>query len=412
MESDKRSLDLILKISEICNFKCSFCSSTTLGESESDYLDIQYVFDFLHRFPNTNTIIINGGEPILKQHLSFYVKLIDFLDKNNYRASIAITSNLWDFFKNPDRWIELFKNPRVGVTTSFQYNNPAYPNTGRLKPNFEHYTEADFWKISDLFLDKIGYRPDFISVIDETNCHLAIKNVELAKKMSNNNIPTGFNSETKTAVECKLNYVMKSGPIKYYTKKDGTVIKQGAADSSFVMGEIYKIHVEIWKLGLFPWEHSTKEMMKVLKDSGKSTICPLNRSCDSGIRVLNPTSNKTSGKSSVINRYFSCPAFSDKLDSVASIDYQKEIKEGDFFTPLQKTSNLNSLKKSCYFCPLFNICNGCRSTISDFKQKGGEVIEKHCQIMKSLAPDILKSNGFSDVEISKMITPYKQEFLV
>lgn len=402
-------MNLIIKISSICNFKCSFCSSSKLSSDDSDYLDIQYVFDFLHRFPNTSTIIVNGGEPILKQHLSFYEKLIDFLDMHKYKASLAITSNLWDFYKNPERWVELFKNPRVGITTSFQFDDSNKPHTGRLKPDFTQYTESDFWKVSDLFLEKIGYRPDFISVIDETNSHLAIKNVELAKKMSDNVPPTGFSSEKKLGVECKLNYVMKSGPIKTYVKSDGTVIKQGAAESLFVMGEIYKIHVDIWKKNLFHWDHSTKEMMKVLKDYGKSTICPLNRDCDSGIRVLNPTSNKKNKSSTIINRYFSCPAFSDKLDSIASIDFNREVKEQEFFTPLQKAENLNSLKKSCYFCPLFNICNGCRSTISDFKQKGGAIIEKHCKIMKSLAPDILKSNGFSDLEISKMISPYKQE---
>ena len=64
-------------------------------------------------------------------------------------------------------------------------------------------------------LEYIGYRPDFISVITDENEKFAIKNVELAQKMSEDQEPKEtlhyFNPHKKIGVECKLNYAMASG---------------------------------------------------------------------------------------------------------------------------------------------------------------------------------------------------------
>ena len=54
---------------------------------------------------------------------------------------------------------------------------------------------------------------DFISVITEENVHNAVKNVRLAKQMSNYEEPEftldALNKENKIVVECKLNYAMQ-----------------------------------------------------------------------------------------------------------------------------------------------------------------------------------------------------------
>lgn len=390
-------MDLVIKINSVCQFKCGFCSSPFLSDSPKDNLSINYVFDFLKRFPETRTIICNGGDPILKMNKPFLEKLIEHLDRNNYPTSIAITSNLWDFKLHPERWVDIFKNKRVGVTTSFQYDDP-FSLKGRLKPDFTLYTEKDFWEISDLFLEKVGYRPDFISVITDENKHLAIKNVELAKKMSNGIIPKSFSTGEKTGVECKLNYVMASGSIREFKTKKG-VFQQGASKNTFKISDIYEIYLDVWKLGLHPWEYSTREMMKVIKDSGCSTSCPLNKKCDEGIRVLNPD-----------NSMYSCPAMSDDREELSAIDFNQEIYGNKFFTPIQDDKKYTTLKKSCINCPMFNICNGCKKTISDYHRKGGLVIEDHCKKMKELSPEILRANGFKEDEITNMVTPYKQEY--
>ena len=102
-------------------------------------------------------------------------------------------------------------------------------------------------------LEYCGYRPDFISVITEENVHNAVKNVRLAKQMSNYEEPEGtldaLNKENKIGVECKLNYAMASGEQK----------------NPFLLSDIYKIYVDIWRMGLAPWEFNTKQMMTTLK---------------------------------------------------------------------------------------------------------------------------------------------------
>ena len=50
------------------------------------------------------------------------------------------------------RWVDLFNNDRVGITTSFQYGG------GRLKGDYTEFTEEDFWKCSDAMLEYCGYR--------------------------------------------------------------------------------------------------------------------------------------------------------------------------------------------------------------------------------------------------------------
>mgnify|MGYP001197605094 FL=1 len=361
-------MELIIKPTELCNFKCTFCSSTKIAEHGKVVLDHEHIFRFLKRYPNTNTIIVNGGDPLMMDP-DYYWKIIDYLDEHEMSTSIALTTNLWPFYKKPSKWKALFNNERIGVTTSFNYGD------GRLKGDFSLFTVEDFWRVSDAMLEHCNYRPDFIAVVTDSNDHLAMKNVELAVEMSDGVEPGGtlhnFARNNKTGVECKLNYAMSSGE----------------QDRPYLLSKIYKTYVDIWEAGLAPWEFNTKQMMKRLK--GNATSCPQNRRCDEGIRSMNPGGD-----------YYSCGAFGDDMEK--PIDFEKEMN-GDFFTPLQDSFELASMKKSCYTCPMFEICNGCRKTVKDFKRH--KVVEAHCKIMKTVAPKILKANGLEGVEV----TPYVNE---
>ena len=350
-------MELIIKPTEQCNFKCTFCSSTRIAKHKSDILAHDYIFNFLKRFPRTKTIIVNGGDPLMMEP-NYYWKIIDYLDKHELSTSLALTTNLWPFYKNPQKWTPLFSNERVGITTSFNYGD------GRLKGDYSLFTEDDFWKCSTAMLEYIGYRPDFISVITNDNEHLALKNVELAKEMSYGVQPKGtlhnYNRSEKIGVECKLNYAMASGDQK----------------NPYLLSKIYEIYLQVYNKGLVPWEFNTKQMMKRL--STHATSCPQCRSCDEGIRALNPGGD-----------YYSCGAFGDDQDE--SIDFNLEMK-GEFFTPLQNNINLLSLKEECFSCPMFNICNGCKKTIKDLKE--ADVVELHCVRMKKIAEEIVKTNVF------------------
>ena len=343
-------MDLIIKPTERCNFKCTFCSSTHITDDSTLELDLDYVYKFLKRYPETNTIIVNGGDPLMMKP-SYYWDLIEHLDTIGSRATISFTSNLWPFYKNPSKWVDLFNHPRLGITTSFQYGG------GRLKGDLSEFSEEDFWNVSDMMLEKVGYRPDFISVITEENEHLAIKNVELAKKMG---------------VVCKLNYALSSGPpVKFKN------IVMGQSGKPYLLAKIYEVYVDIWKAGLTEWEYNTTQMVNRL--SKGNTTCPQNRACDSGIRTLQPSGD-----------YYSCGAFGD--DMKYSINFEEEMSGAKVF-PLRFQPELLSLKNSCMTCPMFEICNGCKKTISDLKEHN--LVETHCYKMKQLAPDIIEANGLT-----------------
>lgn len=336
-------MDLIIKPTELCNFSCTFCSSTHIADDgKAQKLPLDMVFDFLDRFPDTNTIIVNGGDPLMMP-VEYYDKIIEFLDRKNLRATLSLTTNLWDFYKKPDKWTPLFKKKqRVSVATSFNYGD-----TRRVTPSVV-YTEELFWKVSDLMLERVGYRPGFISVITDENESTALDNVRLAKRMG---------------VECKLNYAMASG----------------AQSRPFLLGKIYRLYLQVYNEGLAPWEYNTKQMTVRLKSG--ITTCPLARECDSHIRCIQPNGS-----------YYSCGSFGDdhfEDQGKYSIDFKKEVKEGKFFTPLKDHFEIQRMKDECLTCPMFKICNGCHKTIKDYKNRG--LVEEHCQIMKANASEILST---------------------
>jgi radical SAM protein with 4Fe4S-binding SPASM domain len=345
-------MDLIIKPTEACNFKCTFCSSTNISEDKAAKLDLDYVFQFLERFPETRTIIVNGGDPLMMPP-QYYWDIIKYLDEHNLQTTISFTTNLWPFYKNPEKWKELFKHRRMGITTSFQYGG------GRLKHDLTEFSEEDFWAVSDAMLEHVGYRPDFISVITDENEHLALENVHLAKRMG---------------VECKLNYAMSSGPPR---KFKGIIM--GQEGRPYLLAKAYELYVKIWEMGLTDHEFNTKQMVKRLKGAG--TTCPQNRECDGGIRTLQPSGD-----------YYSCGSFGD--DRVHPIDFKAEMNGPKVF-PLRFQPELQSLKQGCFTCPMFQICNGCKKTISDLKQHS--LAEAHCVKMKALAPKIIEANGLTGI---------------
>lgn len=322
---------------------------------------LEDVYRFLERYPQTRTIIVNGGDPLMMPP-QYYWDLIAHLDARGLETTISLTTNLWAFYKKPQMWEELFRHPRVGVATSFQYGN------ARLKGNLTPFTEEEFWAISDLMLERVGYRPTFIAVITPENEDTVIQTVELAKRMG---------------VVCKVNYAVGSGtPIEFKG------IRIGNRDRHYLLADIYERYLEIYRAGLADWEHNTQQMLAVMKSY--HTICPLNRDCDVGIRSLQPS-----------GRYYSCGAFGD--DDEYRIDFEQEM-QGAFFRPLQNPELL-SLKSSCFSCPMFEICNGCKKTIHEMKR--GKMVERHCRKMKTLAPEILEISGLAGV-VSP--TPYVQEY--
>lgn len=337
-------MDLILKPNLACNFKCTFCSSTNIAPDTSTTLSLDIVREFLIRYPRTRTIIINGGDPLIVQP-SYYFKLIELLDELKMNSRISFTSNLYPFYLKPEKWLDLFLHPRVGVNTSFQYQ-------GRLKHDLTNYTEEEFWKVSNLFLDKVGYRPDFISVITNETMNDSIRLVELAKKMN---------------VVCKLNYANGSGKVVEFKG-----IKIGNENNAFITAKAYRTYVEIFDKGLADYEFNTQQLIKTLFE--EHTICPLSIECDSGIRCLQPNGD-----------YYSCGSFGD--DQLYPIDFKEEMS-GKKILPIQQDYSIRVMKEECYTCFNFKLCNGCKRSVYDMKNQ--DSVDIHCKIMKSLIPDFIR----------------------
>ena len=349
-------MDLILKPTQACNFKCTFCSSTQITDDDKTVLDLQYVYRFLERYPETTNIIINGGDPLMLRP-DYYWQILDHLEEKGMdHVTLSLTSNLWPFYKNQKKWAPLFQHPKVEVCTSFQYGG------GRLKGDLTEFSEEDFWKVSDAMLETTGKRPEFISVVTYENVDRATKNVALAKEMG---------------VVCKLNYAMSSG---VQTIDPRTGHTMGHLGKPFVLADIYEIYCDLWDMGLEEYEHNTRQMSVRLRQD-EHTTCPQNRRCDESIRTLQPSGD-----------YYSCGSFGD--DRAYAIDFEQEMA-GEKITVLQNEPELQSLKHACYACPMFQICNGCRKTIKDLKDNN--LVERHCKKMKTLAPRIIAINELTGV---------------
>lgn len=319
-------MELIIKPTVKCDFACTFCSSPNLSKDKTDTLSLSSIKDFLLKHPDTNTIIVNGGDPLMLSP-TYYFDIIELLEELGMETSLSFTTNLNNFFLFPDKWVELFKHPRVGVTTSFNYGD------GRRKSKNEVYTVDDFKASSDLFLDRIGYRPDFISVITKDNIDTALDNVYLAKELD---------------VECKLNYVLCSGKSK----------------DTIPLYKIYSIYLDIIKLGLEKYEYNSKQLLQIMDED--HTTCPLNRNCDEHIRTLHPDGKE-----------YWCGAFAD--DGLYEINETRDSEVGlDFMDRF--------IKSDCLTCEMFEICNGCYKKISDIRL--GD-IEEHCVGMLSIKEEIL-----------------------
>lgn len=179
-------MELIIKATGRCNFKCDFCSA-----GKSDIQHQTYLHEAIKKqisILKPSSLIINGGEPLLAGK-SYFEELL-----NASQCHIAIISNLKAFEEAPEYWTPLFLNPRISVVTSFQFGNRRKINDDVV------YTEQHFKKVCSLFKEKVGYVPMFISVISAENEKLALDHIKLARELGticklNPLLPLGISAE-------------------------------------------------------------------------------------------------------------------------------------------------------------------------------------------------------------------------
>lgn len=348
IEFDKKQMVLIIKPTEACNFSCTFCSSTNLVADKTSRLELEKIYAFLKRYPLTETIFVVGGDPLMMSP-KYYEDLLAHIEENGYKTNISLTTNLWAFYKNPEKWAPLFLRDDVEIGTSFQYGDGRQISPGVV------FTEEVFIKVLNKFKE---YIPDkelcFLAVISEENEHQALDHVHLAKRLN---------------IQCRLVYASMSG----------------LESKPYPLSKLYSIFLQIWKMGLAKYEQTSLAISD--KIYGLEGACPMSRNCDHWMRSLNPD-----------GRYFTCGPFNDDLEPKNEIDFESEVVLGEkFHLPLQSWKEVQYLKDECISCKMFQVCNGCRKHVKDLKDSN--MVAEHCSHMTMImdeltvmaeSPDILK----------------------
>lgn len=323
-------MELIINPTNKCNFDCTFCSAHNISKGE---IDRDRLYKYLKcKADEINIIIFNGGDPLMMDP-DFYYGILDITQK--YDIPISLTTNLLDFYNHPDKWTKLFMTKNVGVITSYNHNSKSR----RLK-NGTVYDQNMFIKVINLFYDKIGYKPSFISVIEEENAIETMKDTVIFAKV--------------IGTTCKLNKVLQYGKqtdyyprykfITHYTKAMYDLINQG-------------IKVE-------RYETNFRNIHNFFNN--KSSCCPLNRRCHNSILCINtdfkfyPCANMATN-----NKLY------EKYNTKTSHNFSQEYQ---------------CIKDDCVLCDQFNLCNSCRSYVEECIRNKDE--QEYCLNMHSYYPYI------------------------
>lgn len=167
-------MDLIIKPTGRCNFCCTFCSASELHTREDPYHVHPKMREYIEKV-KPSTVIITGGDPLMMEP-EFYYELRDIVGD---KVNLSATTNMKNFYLNPDKWKDLFSEEWFNITTSFQYGN------GRMWDKNTVYDEDLFLRVMDRYHEYVKNRrlPTFISVIGHDNEQYAIDHVRLAKRI-------------------------------------------------------------------------------------------------------------------------------------------------------------------------------------------------------------------------------------
>lgn len=305
-------MELIIKPTARCNFNCTFCSAGLLNIKHSENVSdkLKNVLNVL----KPSTIIFTGGDPLLVSP-KYYEEILSLGDWH-----ISFTTNLKDFYLNPNKWVNLFRNPRIGITTSFQYGDER-----RWDKNTP-YTEEMFIKVIKLFEEKIGYTPTFISVISENNEDRALDHIYLAKRLN---------------TQCKIN----------------GVLPMGLSNSFYPLYKMIDIWIAIKEKGLEEYWDNELQFYKGACNFNTNLLC------ESSIRTFWLNDREEI-------QYNNC-------EDCASQGQRIPLEETQPI-PQQTHIGINELiSDKCLCCPLHHLCNGCKSL-----RKINRLTPNHCEEMK------------------------------
>ena len=303
-------MELIINPTNRCNFDCTFCSAYNLPKGD---IDRKRLYNYIKcKRDEINIIIFNGGDPLMMEP-EFYTNIIELT--KDYNIPLSLTTNLYDFYINPDKWIDLFK-------------------TRRLK-NGKVYDKDMFIKVINLFNDKIGYKPSFISVIEEDNSIKTMKDTILFAK--------------EIGTTCKLNKALSYGRQDAYYPRYRFIAQYTKA-----MYDLINEGIKVEK-----YETNFRNIHNFFNN--KESHCPLNRRCHNNILCINPDF-----------KFYNCSniATNPKLYSKYSTNTVHSFYQ-----------DYQCIKNKCVLCELFNFCNSCKSYVEECIRNSD--IRNYCTEMES-----------------------------
>ena len=329
-------MELIIKPTSACNFKCKFCAASELNIPtlhQVPAMMASLIYDL-----KPTTIIVTGGEPFMCPP-SFYRELISVA--KDIDATISITSNLWQWYKERDRWKKsgVLDNSRVEVGTSFNYGDTR----GTSK---EVFTEERFEMVLEAFNEDYGYKPTFIGVIDQNNVKDFDKHLDLC---------------AKHGISCKLNAANAIGNQK----------------TPFSRPDLMREYLRIIKEGKEDLEQNCRDRV--------FGSCPFNTNfmCRQSIRAIYRGADSSiywSYCEELLNLGIGKKLCDDY--GVITEEYEKFIKATNP-EPTQPTAIISS---KCYYCELYRLCNGCA-----INQLNAIRDPKYCEKMLNLKDEIIDS---------------------
>ena len=302
-------MELIINPTNRCNFDCTFCSAYNLPKGD---IDRKRLYNYIKcKRDEINIIIFNGGDPLMMEP-EFYTNILELT--KDYNIPLSLTTNLYDFYINPDKWIDLFKTKNVGIITSYNHNSKSR----RLK-NGKVYDKDMFTKVINLFNDKIGYKPSFISVIEEDNSIKTMKDTILFAK--------------ELGTTCKLNKALSYGRQETYYPRYRFIAQYTKA-----MYDLINEGIKVEK-----YETNFRNIHNFFNN--KESHCPLNRRCHNNILCINPDF-----------KFYNCSniATNPKLYSKYSTNTIHSFSQ-----------DYQCIKNECVLCELFNFCNSCKSYVEE-----------------------------------------------
>lgn len=322
-------MQLIIRVTGRCNFDCTFCSAGSLNIAHPTNGVPEQIKEVIETIKPTG-LVISGGDPLLVDP-SYYYELLEM--NNGGIKNISITSNMKDFYFHPDKWIDLFKNPRIGIITSFNYGNTRKWDSNTI------YDEDKFIEIYNLYHEKTGEKLAFIAVIDKDNKDTVIKTVKLAKRLG---------------TICKVN----------------NVLQQGRSDVTYPRYKMFQHYIDIIDAGLRNYEIYCKNDI--------NSKCPINSQflCKSSIRSCYVDKDNNL-------HYFGCGE--SEIENPLDFHQDKDIVPCQCYPKISEHVN-----SKCISCELFSICNGCETQRNSYPPE-------HCEEMLKLKHRLIEQGWVKEL---------------